>query len=74
MDVFEKEPLAKNSRLLNFPEVLLTPHIGAFTEDAFYKASQEAVQKLIQFFIDGSTKDTLPPKVPWYGASHFRFE
>ncbi|MCK6599076.1 MAG: phosphoglycerate dehydrogenase [Bdellovibrionaceae bacterium] len=68
LDVYEKEPLARNSRLLNFPEVILTPHIGAFTEDAFYKASHEAVLKLIQFFIDGSTKDTLPPRAPWYGA------
>lgn len=74
LDVFEKEPLSRNSKLLQFPEVLLTPHIGAFTEDAFYKASHEAVLKLIQFFIDGSTKDTLPPQVPWYGASHFKFD
>lgn len=74
LDVYEKEPISRTSKLLQFPEVVLTPHIGAFTEDAFYKASQEAVQKLIQFFIDGSTKDTLPPKVPWYGASHFRFD
>lgn len=74
LDVYEKEPLSRNSKLLQFPEVLLTPHIGAFTEDAFYKASHEAILKLIQFFIDGSTKDTLPPQVPWYGASHFKFD
>lgn len=74
LDVFEKEPLSRSSKLLNYTDVLLTPHIGAFTEEAFFKASQEATHKILQFFIDGSTQDTLPPKAPWHGASHFRFD
>jgi D-3-phosphoglycerate dehydrogenase len=72
LDVFEKEPLPRTSKLLTYQNVVLTPHIGATTEDAFYKASNIAAQKLVGFFLDGSTSDTLPPQVPWYGATPFK--
>lgn len=72
LDVYEKEPLHRTSKLMSFPNVILTPHIGANTEDAFYKASNIAAQKLLSFFMDGSTSDSLPPKVPWYGATPFK--
>jgi D-3-phosphoglycerate dehydrogenase len=74
LDVYEKEPLHRSSKLLSFSNVVLTPHIGANTEDAFYKASHVAAQKLMAFFMDGSTSDSLPPKVPWYGATPFKSE
>ncbi len=69
LDVFEKEPLPRNSKLFNFQNVLLTPHIGANSAEAFAKASEQAALKVIRFFVDASTEDTLPPKAPWYGAS-----
>jgi D-3-phosphoglycerate dehydrogenase len=68
LDVFEKEPLPRTSKLLNFPQVILTPHIGANTEEAFHKASQSAAIKCVRFFADGTTSETLPPKAVWYGA------
>ncbi len=69
LDVFEKEPLNRDSKLLTYPNVVLTPHIGAATTEAFAKASEQAALKLIRFFMDGSTSDTLPPKAAWYGAT-----
>ena len=68
LDVFENEPLNPGSRLLLFENLVLTPHVGAFTSEAFLRASEAAAQKLIGFFMDGSTMDTLPPKAAWYGA------
>jgi D-3-phosphoglycerate dehydrogenase len=68
LDVFEKEPLPRTSKLLNFPNVVLTPHCGANTTEAFAKASEQAALKAIRFFMDASTSDTLPPKAAWYGA------
>lgn len=74
LDVFEREPLDPASKLLTFPQAVLTPHVGANTDDAFFKASQLAAEKLLAFFLDGSTSDTLPPRVPWYGATPLRGE
>lgn len=68
LDVFEKEPLPRTSKLLQFENVVVSPHCGANTTEAFAKASEQAALKLIRFFVDSSTSDTLPPKAAWYGA------
>ena len=51
LDVFEKEPLTKDSQLraedLN---IILTPHAGSWTETAFIKASQRARAEIVSFF------------------------
>ncbi len=68
LDVFEKEPLPRNSKLLQCQQLVMTPHIGANTHEAFAKASEQAALKMIRFFVDGTTSETLPPKAAWYGA------
>lgn len=74
LDVFQKEPLPKSAKLLTYPQVILTPHVGANTDEAFQKASQLAALKVNKFFEDSSTSDALPPRVPWYGATPFKSE
>ena len=68
LDVFSKEPLPMNSSLLTHSRLVMTPHIGANTLEAFEKASEAAADKLVCFFVDGTTSDTLPPKAAWYTA------
>jgi D-3-phosphoglycerate dehydrogenase len=66
LDVFEYEPLARDSKLLQFQNVVTSPHVGASTREAFEKASQEAYQKLQRYLEKQALGDELPPKVAWY--------
>lgn len=45
LDVFEKEPYA--GRLMQFNNVLLTPHIGSYTKETRIRMEKEAVENLI---------------------------
>lgn len=69
LDAFEEEPLPPTSPLIAQSRVILTPHVGASTEDAFAKASQIAAHKIVKFFMDGSASDILPPRAAWYTAA-----
>lgn len=66
MDVIEREPPPAGHRLLTHPKLLLTPHIGAFTESAWEKASNEAVEKAIAYKNNQPIGDTLPLKTAWF--------
>jgi D-3-phosphoglycerate dehydrogenase len=66
MDVIEREPPPKGHRVLSHPKLLLTPHIGAFTESAWEKASNEAVDKALAFTGGKALTDTLPLDVAWF--------
>lgn len=66
LDVFEKEPLPRHSPLQTFANVVLSPHLGATTHEAFAAASSEAAQKLIDFVEAGCVSDPLPPDETWY--------
>ncbi len=65
-DVFETEPLPASSPILTESRLIKTPHIGANTIDAMERASEMAVEKLLRFFQEGTTSETLPPKDQWY--------
>lgn len=65
LDVFAKEPLSRESKLIKSPKVVLTQHIGAMTEQAFAKASLEACNLCIDFLKTNKTQNTLPFENNW---------
>ena len=58
LDVFENEP-PKGSPLLALPQVVLTPHLGASTEEAQVAVAVEVAQSLIDFFSGKGTKNAV---------------
>ena len=68
-DVFAKEPLSRESKLLKSANVLLTPHLGAYTEEAFLKASMEGAQRLTELFLHQKSLNTLPLQNDWGSLS-----
>jgi D-3-phosphoglycerate dehydrogenase len=49
LDVFPKEPLAKDSPLRNHPRLLLTPHLGASTVEAQEAVAVDACKALVTY-------------------------
>ena len=65
LDVFQFEPLKEDSPIRKHPKIYWTPHVGAMTDEALTKASQEAIQKLIHFVQTNELDDSLPGSAPW---------
>lgn len=55
LDVFENEPCTE-SPLFQFKNVLVTPHLGASTEEAQTQVAVEAVQLLVQYLTTGEVR------------------
>jgi D-3-phosphoglycerate dehydrogenase len=55
LDVFEKEPCT-DSPLFGMPGVLVTPHLGASTEEAQSQVAVEGVGLLVDFLTTGSVR------------------
>ncbi|MEX0741448.1 MAG: NAD(P)-dependent oxidoreductase, partial [Phycisphaeraceae bacterium] len=49
LDVYEKEPLDADSPLRKHPKVLLTPHLGASTEEAQEAVSTHACAQILEY-------------------------
>ncbi|MBC7742829.1 MAG: hydroxyacid dehydrogenase [Bdellovibrionaceae bacterium] len=71
LDVFAKEPLGKESKLLKCQNAILTPHLGAYTEEAFLKASMQAAELLTNYFNKKLLMNSLPLKNEW-GSMSFK--
>jgi D-3-phosphoglycerate dehydrogenase len=59
IDVFEKEPPDSNLPLFQLDNVVLTPHLGASTEEAQVKIAQEVSSMIIDFFINGVIRNAV---------------
>lgn len=53
LDVFEEEPLPTDSEFRKLPNVILTPHLGASTEEAQASVGLEIAQSITNFFKKG---------------------
>lgn len=59
LDVFETEPLPKDSALLSQENVVLTPHLGASTDEAQVQVSLEVAEQLSLYAHDGVLKNAV---------------
>ena len=59
LDVHEEEPLPKGSPIANLENVILTPHIGGVTYEAFSKMINDAIRN-IELFEKGHLKEIEP--------------
>ena len=66
LDVYDKEPLDRQSHLLGRPNIAMSPHIGATTIEALRDSSAMAASKCLEFIKSGSLSDELPPKALWF--------
>lgn len=69
LDVFEKEPLPVNSKLLKCVNLVMTSHLGAFTEEAFAKASMQGALQIENYFKLNKTQNSLPLVNNWGSLS-----
>ena len=69
LDVFEKEPLAKESKLFKFPNAVLTQHMGALTDEAFRKASLHAATAALDYTKNNKITNGLPLENNWGSLS-----
>ncbi|HET7580287.1 MAG TPA: D-glycerate dehydrogenase [Bacillales bacterium] len=63
LDVFEEEPLSDENPLMDFNQVVLTPHIGSATEETRNGMAAEAVDNLLQAMQGNRPDNLLNPEV-----------
>ncbi len=59
LDVFETEPLAKDSALRSLPQLVLTPHLGASTAEAQLKVAEELSRSVLEFHERGVARNAI---------------
>ncbi len=59
LDVFEKEPLPKNSKLNKLSNVILTPHLGASTREAQDSVGLEIAEAVVEVLRGGILRNAV---------------
>jgi len=59
LDVFVEEPPPEGHPLVNHPNVICTPHLGASTEQAQINVAVAVAEQLRDFLIDGEVRNSL---------------
>ena len=59
LDVFVEEPPAKGHPLVNHPNVICTPHLGASTEQAQINVAVAVAEQLRDFLLDGQVRNSI---------------
>ncbi|OGS21716.1 MAG: phosphoglycerate dehydrogenase [Elusimicrobia bacterium RIFOXYA2_FULL_39_19] len=59
IDVFEKEPTPADNPLLTLDNIIVTPHLGASTEEAQIKIAVESSDMIIDFFTKGIIRNAV---------------
>jgi D-3-phosphoglycerate dehydrogenase len=53
LDVYETEPLPEDSPLRHAPNLVMTPHLGASTEDAQVRVAREVADRIRDALLEG---------------------
>jgi D-3-phosphoglycerate dehydrogenase len=62
LDVFEIEPLPADSPFRSLPNVVMTPHLGASTEEAQERVAVEIAEQFVAYFAKGEVKNAVTAK------------
>jgi D-3-phosphoglycerate dehydrogenase / 2-oxoglutarate reductase len=59
LDVYEAEPLPKDSPLRALPQLVMTPHLGASTEEAQENVGIEIAEAIAAFLLQGEVRNAV---------------
>ncbi|MEW6306580.1 MAG: phosphoglycerate dehydrogenase [Verrucomicrobiota bacterium] len=59
LDVYETEPLAKDSPLRALPQIIMTPHLGASTDEAQDNVGIEVAEAITDFLLHGAVRNAV---------------
>src|SRR5206468_5465913 len=59
LDVYEVEPLPKEFPLRSLPQVIMTPHLGASTEEAQENVGIEVAEAITDYLVNGAVRNAV---------------
>lgn len=59
LDVYEVEPLPKDSPLRSIPQIIMTPHLGASTEEAQDNVGIEIAESITDYLLNGVIRNAV---------------